>query len=161
MAETSISSRDKSGYTGASTTCTAAAVKDKVCEETSTLAAKAREAASSAVATTQDMVSSVVQKVEDAASSFGHRAEGAVGAVGGEMKSLAGTIRHQAPECGMLGSAASGVANSLESGGAYLQEHNLHGMAEDVTNLIRRYPLQAILAGIGIGFLVGRSSRRS
>jgi hypothetical protein len=93
------------------------------------------------------------------ASTIGHKTEGAVESVGGEMKSLAGTIRHNAPEGGVFGSAASGVASTLESGGAYLQEHNLHGMAEDATALIRRYPLQAILAGIGVGFLVGRALR--
>jgi ElaB/YqjD/DUF883 family membrane-anchored ribosome-binding protein len=75
------------------------------------------------------------------------------------MKSLAGTIRDQGPESGMLHNVASGVASGLESGGAYLQEHNLHGMAKDVTDLVRRYPLQAILVGVGVGFCIGRLSR--
>ena len=159
MAETSISSRDKDGHAGASDPRGAHGVKDTAYEEASLFAAKAKEAASSAVAKTKDVASSVVLKAEDVASVIGHQAEGAVDAVGGEMKSLAGTIREKAPRSGVLGSSAAGVASTLESGGAYLQEHNLHGIAEDATSLIRRYPLQAILAGIGVGFLVGRASR--
>jgi ElaB/YqjD/DUF883 family membrane-anchored ribosome-binding protein len=101
----------------------------------------------------------VVQKMEDMASTIGHKAEGAVDSIGSGMKSLAGTIRDKAPGGGVLGNAASGVAGTLESGGAYLQDHNLHGMAEDATSLIRRYPLQAILLGVGVGILVGRALR--
>jgi hypothetical protein len=106
------------------------------------------------------VASSVGQNVGDMASTIGHKAEGAVGTVGGGMKSLAGTVRHAAPEGGVLGTAASGVASTLESGGTYLQEHDLHAMTEDLAHLIRRHPLQTILAGVGVGFLVGRVWRR-
>jgi hypothetical protein len=160
MAETSRSSGDKGGHAGASEARTAPGMKDKAYEEASALAAKGKEVASSAVERTKAAASSVVQKAEDVASTIGHKAEGAAGTVGGGMKSLAGTIRDAAPEGGVLGTAASGVASTLESGGAYLQEHNLHGMTEDLAHLIRRYPLPAILAGIGVGFLVGKVSRR-
>jgi hypothetical protein len=102
---------------------------------------------------------SVMQKIETGASEIGQKAEQAVGSVGGEMKALAGTIRSKAPEGGLLGSAASEVAGTLESGGAYLQERNIKGMGEDLTNLIRRYPVQAILVGLGVGFLVGQALR--
>jgi phage-related protein len=134
-------------------------VKDRAHEEATALAAQAKEAGTSAVEKTKDVASSVVQRMGDMASTIGHKTEGAVDSVGGEMKSLAGTIRDNAPKGGVFGSAASGVASTLESGGAYLQDHNLHGMAGDTTALIRRYPLQAILAGIGVGFLIGRVSR--
>jgi hypothetical protein len=160
MAETSISSRDQVGDAGASEARIAPSVKDKAYEEARALATKAKEAASCTVQKSKDVASSVVQQVEDMASTIGHKAEGAVDSVGGGMKSLAGSIRDKAPENGVLGNAASGVASTLESGGAYLQEHNLHGMAEDATSLIRRYPLQAILVGVGVGFLVARALRR-
>jgi hypothetical protein len=159
MAETSTSSRDTGGYASASEGRTPTSVKDKAHEEATALAAKGKEAGASAVEKTKDVASSVVQRMGDIASTIGHKTEGAVGSVGGEMKSLAGTIRDNTPSGGVFGSAASGVASTLESGGAYLQEHNLHRMAEDATALIRRYPLQAILTGIGVGFLVGRASR--
>jgi hypothetical protein len=159
MAETSSSSWDKGGHAGANEPSAAHGVKDRAHEEAAALATKAKEAASCAVGKTSDVASSVAQNVRNMASTIGHRAEETVGTVGGGMKSLAGTIRENAPEGGVFGGAASGVASGLESGGAYLQDHNLHGMAADLTGLVRRYPFQAILLGIGAGFLLGRATR--
>ena len=159
MAEMSKGSGDKGGHAGASAPHAAPSVKDKAYAEASALGTKAKEVASATVEKTKDVASSIVQNVEDVASTIGHKAEGAVGSVGSGMKSLAGTIRDTAPAGGVLGTAASGMASTLESGGAYLQDHNLQGMTEDLAHLIRRYPLPAILAGVGVGFLVGRASR--
>ena len=47
-----------------------------------------------------------------------------------------------------------------ENTGRYLQEEGLKGIAEDVTNLIRRNPIPALLAGVGVGFLIGRITTR-
>ncbi len=77
-------------------------------------------------------------------------------AVGSGMKSLAGAIREDTPREGVLGTASSAVANTLESGDRYLREDGLGGMAEDVTDLIRRNPTPAVLVGIGIGFLLAK-----
>jgi hypothetical protein len=105
-----------------------------------------------------------MEKAKDAASTAAHamgEAGSAIGdkaneAVGGGMKSLAGTIRQHTPHDGMFGSASASVADTLESGGRYLQEEGLQGMADDVTNLIRRNPIPAVLIGIGIGFLLAK-----
>jgi hypothetical protein len=87
---------------------------------------------------------------------MGHRAEEGVSSVGAGMKSLAGTIRESGPHEGMLGSATSRVANTLESGGRYLQEEGLSGMGHDLAEFIRRNPVPALLVGIGLGFLLAR-----
>lgn len=47
----------------------------------------------------------------------------------------------------------------MESTGEYLEEKGLSGMAGDVTDLIRRNPLPALLIAVGIGFLIARSFR--
>jgi hypothetical protein len=159
MADTSSSSRDKSEHMGPCETRPVATVKDKVREEAISLVAMAKEAGSSEFEKTKHAASAFVEKMEDLASTVGHQAEGAVGATGDAMKSLAGTIREKKAENGMLHDVASGIADGLESGGAYLQDHNLHGLAKDMTDLVRRYPLQAILVGVGVGFCVGRLSR--
>jgi len=156
MAETNLSSGDTGGHAGANETHTAPGMTDKV----SALTAKAKETVSATVEKTKDVASSFVQSVEDVASTIGHKAEGAVETVAGEMRSLASTIRAAAPQGGGLSTAASGLATTLEAGGTYLQERNLSGLSRDATDLIRRYPLQAILLGVGVGFLIGRSSRR-
>jgi ElaB/YqjD/DUF883 family membrane-anchored ribosome-binding protein len=100
--------------------------------------------------------SSVADKAKQVASSVGDRAESAVTGAGKGMENLAQTIRDRAPHEGVLGSAASGVASTLESSGRYLEEQGLSGIADDVTNLIRRNPIPAVLIGIGVGFMLAR-----
>jgi hypothetical protein len=54
------------------------------------------------------------------------------------------------------------VASTLEQGGRYIQEEGLSGMTDDLTNLIKKNPIPALLFGIGIGFLLARvTSSRS
>jgi len=122
---------------------------------------KAKEIATSAVETAKDTASSVAHAMGEAGSAVGDKANEATSAVGGGMKSLAGTIREHTPHEGMLGTASASVADTLESGGRYLQEEGLRGMGEDVTNLIRRNPIPAVLIGIGVGFLLAKISTRS
>jgi hypothetical protein len=76
------------------------------------------------------------------------------------MSSLAGTIREKAPQEGTLGSAATAVADQLEAGGQYLEEHGFREMADDLTAVIRHYPVQSILIALGVGFFAGMASRR-
>jgi hypothetical protein len=60
----------------------------------------------------------------------------------------------------MLGSATGAVADSLENTGRYIQEEGILGMVEDVTELIRRNPIPAMMVGVGIGFLLAKMVRR-
>jgi hypothetical protein len=137
----------------------AAEVKGKVQDAASSVADTARDAASSVAGKARDVASGVGHKVSDAASAVGHKAEDAASSVGGGMMSLAGTIRGKLPHEGMAGSAGSAVADSLERGGRYLQEEGLSGIAEDLTNLVRRNPIPGLLIALGIGFLIARSTR--
>jgi hypothetical protein len=124
------------------------------------LAEKAKDAAATVAEKAQDMGSSVAHSVSDAASTVGHKAEDATSSVGGSMQSLAGTIREKGPHGGAMGTATEKVADTLESGGRYLQEQGLKGIGEDLTNVIRRNPIPAVLLSIGVGFLLARSLRR-
>jgi hypothetical protein len=132
---------------------------EKAREAASAVGEKARDAASSVADKAREAASSVAGTASGLASSAGHKIEDATSAVGSGMKSLAGTIREKAPHSGMMGSASSSVAEGLESGGRYLQEHGLGGIAEDVTNLVRRNPIPALFVGIGLGFLLARATR--
>jgi hypothetical protein len=139
----------------------ATAHQERFGQQAAGVANQAKELASDAGAKAKDVASTVAQKAGDAASFVGKKAEDAASAVGSGMKSLAGTIREHTPDQGALGSAKSAVADTLESGGRYLQEHGLSGIADDVATLIKRNPIPALLAGIGIGFLVARATSRS
>lgn len=96
-------------------------------------------------------------KAEDAAAYAGHKTEEASAAIGSGLRSLGGTVRTRGPEDGMAGGASSAVADTLESSGRYLQEEGLKDMTEDLTNLIRSYPIPALVAGVAMGYLVGKA----
>jgi hypothetical protein len=123
-------------------------------------AGKAQETASNVMDKAKQAAGAVADKAKDVASTVGDKAESAVSSVGSGMQSLAGTIREKGPHGGVLGGATSGVAGALDSSGRYLEEQGLSGMAEDLTNLIRRNPIPAMLVGIGLGFLLARMTRR-
>jgi hypothetical protein len=123
------------------------------------VAEQAKGAATAAMDTAREMASTAGKKASEAASYVGQRAEDATSSVGGGMKSLAGTIRENAPREGMLGSASSAVASTLESGGRYLQEHGLSGIGDDLTHMIRRNPVPSLLIAVGVGFLIARATR--
>lgn len=123
-------------------------VKDKAQDTAHNLADKAR-----------DVASNVGQKVSDAASNVGHGADRAVQSAGSGMQSFADTVRDRGPQSGMFGSATSAVADTLDTAGEYLESHGLSGIAEDITNLVRRNPIPALLVGIGLGFLLARATR--
>ena len=123
------------------------------------LASKAQETAGNVMDKAKQVAGNVADKARNVASSVGERAESATQSVGRGMESLAGTIRDRGPQSGFLGGATSGVASALDSSGRYLEEQGLSGIGEDLTNLIRRNPIPAMLVGIGLGFLLARMTR--
>jgi len=57
---------------------------------------------------------------------------------------------------GMATAAASSVTGTVSNAGTYLQD-----MPGDFVGLIRRYPIPALLVGLGVGFLLARSLGQS
>ena len=137
---------------------TASSMADKARETAGNVADRAREMASGVADKARDVASGVADRARQAASSAGQRAEDTTHRVGSGMEQLAGTLRESAPTQGYLGTAASRVADTLESGGRYLQEEGLSGLADDLTGMIKRNPIPALLVGIGIGFLLARAT---
>ena len=76
------------------------------------------------------------------------------------MKSLANVIREKAPREGKIGTAATKVAGGLESASDYLQEKKFDHLGEDFRGLVRRYPLQTLLVGLGLGFLLAGRKKK-
>jgi len=126
--------------------------------QASNLTEHAKDVASEAANKAKDIGTTVAQKAGDAANYVGKKAEDATSTVGQGMKNLAGTIRDKTPEKGLIGAAGSAVADTLESGGRYLQQQGLSGMCDDMTNMIRRNPIPAILLSIGVGYLLARAT---
>lgn len=138
--------------------------------KTQEAAGKAQDAAGKAVEAGKEAAGAVVEKAKEAAGdalragqnaaqAVGHAADTATSKVGEGLQSLGHTVRERGPDNGMLGSATQSVAGSLEQGGRYLQQEGLSGVTDDLTNLIKRNPIPALLVGIGLGFLLARVTR--
>jgi ElaB/YqjD/DUF883 family membrane-anchored ribosome-binding protein len=119
---------------------------------------KAKDVASQAVDKAKDAASSVGEMVGNTASNVGRKADDLASSAGTSIKNFGDTIREHAPQ-GMLGDAAKTVAGTTKQVGRYLEEEGLSGMFDDVTNLIKRNPIPAILVGLGLGVLIGRVMR--
>jgi ElaB/YqjD/DUF883 family membrane-anchored ribosome-binding protein len=137
----------------------ASAAGQKAQDLAHTAGQKAQDLAHTASQKAQDLAHAAGQKIQDAAHAAEQRAEDATASLGGGLKSAADTVRRHTPDEGMLGRASEAVASTLERGGSYLQEKNLSGMADDITDMIKRYPVGAVLIGLGLGFLLGRTLR--
>ena len=120
---------------------------------------KGKDIASQAYEKGKEIAHSVGESVSHAASTAGKSADNLASSAGSGMKSLADTIQQHTPQSGMMGNASKAVAGTLREGGKYLEEEGLSGMVDDLTNLVKRNPVPAILIGIGLGFLIGRTMR--
>jgi len=132
---------------------------DKAKDAASNVADKARDVASQAVDKAKDAASHVGEMVSNAASTAGRKADDFTSSAGTSIKNFGDTIRENAPREGVLGTAAKTAADTTKQVGRYLEEEGLSGMMEDVTKLIKRNPVPAILVGVGLGVLIGRLMR--
>jgi uncharacterized protein YjbJ (UPF0337 family) len=60
----------------------------------------------------------------------------------------------------MAREATAGVASGLETAGSYLQETDFRTIAADFAALVRKHPVQAVLIGAGLIYLLSRSTNR-
>ncbi len=105
------------------------------------------DASQTAKSKTTELATQTAAKAREVTSEFGH-----------QMKEFGDRIRQRSPHESVR-NTTNKVADTLEHAGTYLEEKNLDGMLDDLASVIRRYPLQSLLAGIGIGFLLSRKRR--
>ena len=108
----------------------------------------------------KDKAQQVADKAQDIGQQAVDRADDATTTVGGKMADVAQTIREKAPMSGPVANAADTAANTLERAGTYLQEQDLADMRSDLEGIIRRHPIESLLVGLGVGYLLARSTRR-
>ncbi len=128
--------------------------------DTNDIRSSVESAASQTGENVQQAASTAMSKAQELASTASRKVDEATAALGERVQSAASTIRDRGPHEGMLGTATSAVADSLENTGRYIQEEGVLGMVEDLTELIRRNPIPAMMVGIGIGFLLAKVTRR-
>ena len=108
---------------------------------------------------TAGTVANMTAKAQEFGATAGNKANEAATVVGEKIGSLAGVIRENAPHEGPVASAATAVVDGLESASSYLREKKFDHLAKDVTDLVRTYPVQSLLIGIGLGYLLARRTR--
>ena len=108
---------------------------------------------------TGGVVENVTTKARELSSTAVNKANEAATVVGEKLDSLANVIRERAPREGSVATAATTVVDGLESAGSYLREKKFDHLAKDVTELVRAYPVQSLLIGVGVGYLLARRTR--
>lgn len=138
-------------------------MKEKASEAMSSASSAMEQAKSTASKAAQDIghkaqqaASTVAEKGREAMHQAGEQADRAAASVGTQMASAADNLRSRLPGDGMMHEAGERVASAMEAGGHYLEEQKLSGSMQDLTELVKKYPLQSIAIGVGIGFLFAR-----
>lgn len=85
----------------------------------------------------------------------------AAAAVREKIESATDTVSQYSKRAGeILQDATSSVTEGLKESAEYLRGEGISGVVEDIATIIRRYPLQTLVFGVGIGFLLSRGRRR-
>jgi len=134
-------------------------MKVKEDEQTREPLEKAKEAGTQAVEKAKEAVASVGEMAGQAVAAVGKKADELTATAGGDIKKWGDTLSEKSSQCGLVGHASQAVADTLKGSGQYLEQAKLSGMSEDVTRLIHRNPVPAVLIGIGVGFILGRTLR--
>jgi ElaB/YqjD/DUF883 family membrane-anchored ribosome-binding protein len=78
----------------------------------------------------------------------------------GTMDTATATVSEKLRDAGQkVGERLEHAGQTLERAGSYLAEQDLAAMRRDIEGLVRRRPIEAILVGLGLGFLLARSLR--
>ena len=100
----------------------------------------------------EDAMGSVKNVARETAAST----ERATDRMGEALGSVGDSIRQNLPGSGTMSEAAEAVSRTVRKTAEYFQEEGMSGIVEDLELLIRRYPLQTLLLGMGCGYLLSR-----
>jgi ElaB/YqjD/DUF883 family membrane-anchored ribosome-binding protein len=99
-------------------------------------------------------------QAKDAVTDFGRTTVESIDARRGP---AAATLDQTASALHQQADAVAGVAHAtadkLHATADYVRRNDMTGMAKDVQDLVRRYPVQAIVAAVAVGFLAARVLR--
>jgi len=133
---------------------------DRTADQAQSTIDTVRDKAQDVAGKAQDVASDVKDRATQVGSQVADKADAATTTVGEKMTDAAQALRQNAPDSGPLAGAADTAADTLQRAGSYLQEQDLADMRADLENLIRRHPVESLLVGFGLGYLLARSMRR-
>ena len=80
--------------------------------------------------------------------------------IGTQMETTTAAVGEKLWDAGQrVGEKLQDAGQTLERAGSYLAEQDFAAMRRDIEGLVRRRPIEAILVGLGLGFLLARSLR--
>ena len=110
------------------------------------------ESAANAASDTAAKLSSTAQSAID-------KLDASRGAVAAGIEKTAGVVRSLAPESAVR--QARNTADAMENAAGYLRSRDVRTIGADLTETVRRNPTPSLIAAVAIGFLLGRTLRRS
>ena len=131
-------------------------VADKVKETAASVGELASDAASAVGAMASKAACDAGSMASQAACDVGKKADSLTASAGAGIQQWGDRLSKNASHEGVLGSASQAVAKAVKDGGEYLEDAKLSGITEDIAQLVRRNPIQAVLIAIGLGWFVGR-----
>jgi ElaB/YqjD/DUF883 family membrane-anchored ribosome-binding protein len=110
----------------------------------------------------KEQVSGTAETVKQTVTEFGRKT---ADKIDGSRESAAGALEQTASSLHSGSDKLSGVAHSaadkIQATADYVRTTDLKGMADDVQNLVKRYPGQSLAVAAVLGFLVARGLRSS
>ena len=103
----------------------------------------------------QQEVDRRLQEVSEQPAGVAATVTSAAQAVASRVTETAETAASAAQE--LAGAAATAVTGAVAGVGTYVQDRGVQGLSGDLAGLIRRYPVPALLIGLGVGLVLGRS----
>lgn len=120
---------------------------------------QAREVIHDTVSQAEQQMQEIQAQVQQASTQFAEQADHATTVAGERMVNISNSLRGSGPATGLRADVTERAANTLERTGAYLQDHDVPGMRGDLEKLIRKFPLESVLIGVGAGFWLSRVLR--
>jgi uncharacterized protein YjbJ (UPF0337 family) len=93
------------------------------------------------------------QEVDARLNEYGAKYGGTLGDLKAKALDVSETVVGKASE------AATAVRSGVEKASSYFQEKTFDSIGSDVAAIVRKYPVQAVLIGIGLGIWLARSSK--
>lgn len=160
MADVVKNMKDKAQEFGNTFASTASNVAEECQNATSYVADQAKAATNYVADQAKSTANQVASQASKAGEYVGARAGDAASSLGSGFRAAGDYVRSNAPHEGSMGQASTAFADTLSQTGDYLQQEGLTGIGRDLTNLVKRNPIPALLLGIGMGFLLARATER-
>lgn len=135
-------------------TDTAKELGNKASEQIGKSIENARSAAGDALNQAKELGGATLQAAEQKACEM-------TGTVSEGLKATARTIRQSGPQEGQMGVANSAIAQTFSNSANYLDNKGFEGILSDLGTVIGKNPVAAVIVGVGLGFLLGQTSKRS